>query len=107
MKFTLGVGLIASVLLLTGCYYSPVVPPIGVVFSDVKAPMDTELDSTDMGTKSGEAETCSILGLVSWGDASIEEAAKNGGLQTVKHADYEFFTVLGVYSTYTTVVYGD
>ena len=50
----------------------------------------------------------SILGLVAWGDTSIQAGAKNGNIKTVKHTDYEFFNVLfGAYTETTVFVYGD
>ena len=57
--------------------------------------------------KVGKATSTSILGLVATGDASIETAAKNGGIKTIKFVDYEVNNILGIYGQYTTIVYGD
>jgi hypothetical protein len=57
--------------------------------------------------KVGKATSTSILGLVATGDASIETAAKNGGIKTIKFVDYEVHNILGIYGQYTTIVYGD
>ena len=92
----------------TGCgFSSPVVPGHGVVYSNFSSPLDINFDKTDLGTKQGEASTTSFFGIVTIGDCSTHEAAKNGNIQTIKHADYKYFNVLGIYSKYTTIVYGD
>jgi len=41
------------------------------------------------------------------GDASIQAAMQNGGITKIHHVDYKVTSVLGVYATYTTVVYGE
>ena len=101
--------LIASVaLLLAGCTTAPFQPSMGTVYSDTKAPLQLEYNKTDLGKKVGTAEARSILGLVAWGDASIQAGAKDGNIKTVKHTDYEFFNVLfGAYTKTTVFVYGD
>ena len=91
--------------LLAGCFTAPVMPPTGFVYSAYEAPMDVNTDATQMGRR-GEAVAHCVLGLVSWGDASIAAAAAENGITSVNHADYGFFHVLGVYQRFTTIVYG-
>lgn len=102
---------LGSILLivLSGCtgYGAPVHPPTGFLYSTVEAPLDIENDQTQLGTKRGEATSSTILGLVAWGDASTRAAATNGGITTIRHADYKYYNLLSVYATFTTVVYGD
>ena len=101
--------LLASICLLaaTGCYYSaPVIPPMGMAFADVSAPIDIDAEATPVSAKVGEAEAMSILGLVALGDCSIDAAAKAGGLTTVEYLDYHYFNIIGVYQTFTTRAYG-
>lgn len=93
--------------LLAGCMRAPVVPPTGWVYSQTKAPLDVEVEKTKLGSKRGKSSCVTILGLVSIGDASIKEAAKNGNIQTVNHADYQYTNVLFLFQEYTTIVYGD
>jgi hypothetical protein len=106
-------GLVVPALVLavasSGCvgFEAPVIPPTGALYSNVQAPIDVDADATQLGTKRGEAVSKTVLGLFSWGDASVRTAATNGGLTTIRHVDYEFFNVLGVYATFTTVVHGD
>ena len=67
------------------------------------------IDETVVGTKTGESSYESILWLVSWGDAGIQAAAKNGGLTTLHHADQEILSVLAgfLYYRQTTIVSGE
>ena len=88
---------LAAACLLAGCLYSNVV-----------APLDTDMNKTSLGTKEGRASTYSVLWLVSWGDAGVAAAAKNGGLTTVHHMDVEVQNILfGLYTKETTIAYGD
>lgn len=99
-----------SLLAVSGCanyYVAPVMPPGGWIYSDIKAPMDTDVQKTPVSPKSGEASSMSILGAVATGDASVRTAAANGDIKTIDHVDYTFFNVLGVYSKFTTKVYGE
>ncbi|UCE84816.1 MAG: TRL-like family protein [Deltaproteobacteria bacterium] len=93
---TLGVG---------GCVAAPVVPPLGMVYSDFDAPLG--LGGGEVGSRRGESSVVAVLGLVSTGDASVRGAARAGGITEVKRVDYEFYNFLGLYQRFTTVVYGD
>ena len=80
----------------------------GCAFVNIKTPFDTDLDKTELGSKRGIAQAYSLLWLVSWGDASYAAAAKNGDIKVMKHADQEMQQVLlGVYTRWRVVVYGD
>ena len=103
---TLGLFLLA-VTTLGGCYWTPVIPPSGGVFTSIEAPLDIDYANTDLGSKRGEAHTTAILGMIAWGDASTQAAAGDGGISTIQHADYEYFNVLGVYQKFTVKVYGE
>jgi hypothetical protein len=92
--------------LLSGCYISPVVPPTGALYTNYSAPQSVGARGS-LGQKTGKAQAKSILGMVSWGDASVSAAAREGGINKINHADYDFFNLLGIYQSYATVVYGD
>ena len=80
----------------------------GCVYVDIQIPLDTDLNNTDLGTKTGTSHYQSILGLVAWGDAGTQAAAKQGGITTLNHADQQVLSVLGfLYYRQTTVVYGN
>ncbi len=49
----------------------------------------------------------SVFGLVATGDASIEAAAKQGGITVIHHVDWEVKNILGIIGTYRCNVYGE
>ena len=63
-------------------------------------------DPTAQMSKTGQAKAEGII-LVGFGDASIATAAKNGGITKIHHVDSEELCVLGLYSRFTTIVYGE
>lgn len=80
----------------------------GCVYTDIKTPLDKDLDRTVLGSKVGESHFESVAWLVAWGDAGTEAAAKQGGITTINHADREIFSILGgLYYRQKTIVYGD
>lgn len=86
-----------SAFFLTGCVYTHVITPL-----------DTNVDKTVLGQKTGKATMQSVLWAVAWGDAGTAAAAKSGGITTVNHMDSELYSVLfGAYAEMTTIVYGD
>ena len=106
-KVSLALGLAVCVLLISGCYSTPIMPPGGAVTS-ISAPLSAEYSpNTTVSTKSGEASTFTVLGLVSVGDCSIETAARKGGLTQVNHADYSYLNVLGIWQKFTVKVHGE
>lgn len=87
----------AAALLLAGCLYS-----------NITAPLSTDMNRTSIGKKEGRASAHSVLWLVSWGDAGAAAAARNGGLSTINHMDVQIRNILfGLYTRETTIVYGD
>jgi hypothetical protein len=80
----------------------------GCVYVNVKTPLDTDLAETHLGSKVGRSQAQSVLGLVAWGDAGTQAAARAGGITTLRHADAETFSILTfVYVRQRTIVYGD
>ena len=111
MKRVICIGAVVGLALaLAGCVLpptSPVVPPYGGAFNNTGAPLNLKLHGTELGTQQGRATATNVFGLISFGDASIAAAADNGGIREITHADAEFLSFLGLFSTYTTVVYGN
>lgn len=102
--------LLAAVALvwMAGCgYRAPVVAPLAAGFNNTAVPMNLRFRSTPLGSKQGKASAVQVLGLVSFGDATIGTAARNGNINTVYHADSELTNILGLYVKHTTIVYGD
>jgi hypothetical protein len=122
-------ALLAALVLVSGCarfpaggnannYRSPVIPPPGFLFSQVAAPLDIyhegspTIRSDGSGLKRGELKT-SYLRVpffwldFAWGEADVAQAARQGRIETVHYADYEHFSVLGIYAEYRLRVYGE
>lgn len=93
---------------LFGCAFAaPVVPPVGSAYTNIAAPIDIDADPSELGSRVGKGSVTAILGLVAWGDASLAAAARDGGVKTIRHVDYEYTNVLFFYQRFTTVVRGD
>jgi hypothetical protein len=109
MKKLLLLLCMAGLMLTFGCvtYSAPVMPPIGLIFEDVNAPLDANMDATLALDKSGSAESMSILSLFATGDCSINTAAKDGDLETIHYADYHYFNIIGIIQRFTVTVYGE
>ncbi|MBU4257955.1 MAG: TRL-like family protein [Proteobacteria bacterium] len=95
-----------AIVFLAGCMIAPVVPPIGVIYNNTRAPLDVDFEKSEYGPKTGTAYTNCILGLIAWGDASAEAAARDGGISIIEHVDYEYMNILFVYQRFTTIAHG-
>jgi hypothetical protein len=106
------IGAVLASLLVSGCAGMNMLntsPATGFIYMDYKAPMPAStVGMTASGSaKVGEASASSILGWVGTGDCSIEAAMKAGGITKVHHVDYHATRILGLFATYTTIVYGE
>lgn len=90
---------------LSGCAVANA-PVNGLLYSNVTGPVGVT-GSADKPTKVGRSTARSFFGLYATGNASIEQAAKNGGIVKIHHVDHETQVILGVVADYTTVVYGN
>lgn len=93
---------VACALALTSC---GAVGLVGAVYMDTTEP--TAVTSNTLGTKVGQAEALSVLGVAAVGDAGIEKAAKQAGIKKVSHVDKKTFSVLGLFTKVTYTVYGE
>lgn len=107
MKFASLVLLCGLLSILGGCYLAPVVPPVGIAYANVTAPLDPDTAGSPCGGKVGVSTSYSIASLFAWGDCGLAAAAKNGKLSKMDYADYQFLNVLGVYQQFTLRVYGE
>jgi hypothetical protein len=81
---------------------------VGCVYTNVQRPLGTDFNKTELGTRSGQSNSYSVLWLVAWGDSGTKAAADNGGIKIIRYADTKVFSVLfGLYSNVSTIVYGD
>lgn len=98
--------LILGLVLMTFLTTAALATPVGIIFTDVKEPVTaTAMDSY---SKKAEAANLSILNLVSFGNASIENIAKQNGIKKIKNVDKQTFSILfGLFTQETFTVYGD
>ena len=88
-------------LLLGGC----AMYPIAGLYTDVTMPFHPVIGHT--GSKRGEACSSNILGLIATGEGGIDAARRKGGITKVATVDHKMTTILGLYSTFCTVVTGN
>jgi hypothetical protein len=95
-----------AALILSGCAYNSPVP--GVIYTEATFPSGdkVKLDS-DTVSKQGKSSCYSVLGLVAYGDCSINSAMKEGGITKIHHVDSTSMNVLHFYFRFDTIVYGE
>ncbi len=91
--------------ILAGCatpYHGAVFTQVNLASGHLQYPIDAA-----KGDKKGESSCIGVLGLIAVGDASVGEAMIQGGIKKVHHVDYQVTSVLGLFATHTTTVYGE
>lgn len=63
--------------------------------------------SNPVGSKVGTAKATGYVGLFFDADASIRTAAKNGGITKISTVDIKCGSILGIITTYETIVTGE
>lgn len=105
MKRALMLAMALVVVTITGCAGLVNGPVPGFLYNKTKGPlMATDNSAT---TRMGKATCTTILGLVAEGDCSVKAAKANGGISHVTDVDVDYYNVLGLYGTYTTIVRGN
>lgn len=99
----LKIATLSVIMLLTyGCAYAPV---SGLITT---AKWDGQFSDTNTNIlKTGTSCAQSVLGVVAFGDASIEAAKRDAGITKVTTVDHETLNVLYFYGRYCTIVYGE
>lgn len=70
--------------------------------------MPISATSNTLGTKKGESEGTCFFGVMCFNvDASIQKAAKNGGITKISTVDLKTSNMLGIVVTYTCIVTGE
>lgn len=96
--------IIALLALTSLCGCASVSPVGGFIYSDVKGPvLNSHLPK---GPLRGESCATSYLGAYAVGDASIEAAAKAGGMTIVSHVDQHSTNILFFITKYCTITHG-
>lgn len=94
--------------LFTGCAaFSTGSPVTGTIATNVQAPVAVNPGEFDINhLKVGSSSVTSIFGLFAVGDASIRAAVVDGGISEIYFVDSQIEGFLGLFVTYTVVVYG-
>ena len=94
--------------LFTGCgAFSTGSPVVGTLVTNVQAPVAVNPGQFDIyRLKTGSSSATSVFGLIASGDASIRAAVVDGGISEIYFVDSEIKGFLGIFVTYTVVVYG-
>lgn len=95
--------LILGTSLLTGCA-ATAFGPRGILYTNTRGPVS--VSEAEGNSAVGRATTPILLGIAT-GNASVQAAMANGGITRVHHVDYEATLVLGLFGSYTVVVYGE
>ena len=96
-----------TVILFSGCAAYTTAPALGTLYTETTAPAAVGEGVNLENLKVGEGTVTSILGLIATGDASIRTAALSAGIQKIHFVDYKSTSILGLYATYTVLVYGE
>ena len=102
-RLTQIISLSVVVMFLGGCLAST--PVVGVAMTMVQGPITAT--TLDQSARTGRSCAYSILGLVAWGDASINTAKNAGQIKQVASVDFDTFNLLGMYGRFCTVVRGN
>ncbi len=103
-KISLAIAAIAT-LAMTSCAILPTELGTAGLYTNVQ--VGNTATANSVGHKVGSAQAMNFLGLFAIGDASINSAANKGGIKKISHVDVQKSNFLGIYSTYTTYVYGE
>jgi len=78
---------------------------LGAAYVDATGPVAAT--ANPVGKKVGTSSSTNVLGIVYTGDGGINKAAKDGGIKKISHVDQEQTSILGLFTTYKTIVYGE
>jgi len=80
----------------------------GLIYSNMRfSGKLPNVENAQPGPKRGTSEMSEVLWCVTSGNASITQAAKDGGISKIKTVEHEYFNVLLIYQKYTTYVTGE
>jgi len=105
MRTLLCCAVVMSLLFIVGCT-CPNAPVMAGLVIDQKGPVGGVDNFDSDNLKAGRAQAQGVL-LVGFGDASVSAAAKEANITRIHHVDSSRQNVLGSYSKYETIVYGE
>lgn len=95
-------GAVAMTLAMTSC---SAIGTVGAVYTGTTTP--SAVTGNKLGSKVGVGTNTGILGLVAFGDAGINTAAKSAGITRISHVDVKTMSILGIFTTQKYYVYGE
>ncbi len=95
--------LLATVSLVSACAYMPSKTGGGFLFKNV---IESEVATANQGSRTGEACSSNILGLITTGDSSIEAAKAKGRISKVSSVDAKITSFLALFGKRCTIVTG-
>ncbi|MHC4945821.1 MAG: TRL domain-containing protein [Planctomycetota bacterium] len=104
-NLTLLLVAVLSLSLFTGCVLPMASPVYAPIIADAQGPLMLNGAGGDC-SKMGTSEAMGII-IFSSGNASIKKAMENGGITKVHHVDFKVLSVLGLYTKWETIVYGE
>ncbi len=96
-----------AVLAFAGCANWAEVPHESVLYNNMRIDGDFNPTSSAKATLSGRGCIRMVIGMAAWGDAGAGRIAHDNGIKRIAWIDHHYFSVLGVYNVYCTVVYGE
>lgn len=78
---------------------------VGTLYTGTTDPV--AVTNNNVGSKVGVASATNILGILVMGDAGVNYAAKNAGIKKISHVDVQKTSVLGLFGSTKTYVYGE
>lgn len=99
----LALALAASPSLFGGCANLGSRTGVAAIAVQTEAGMATDVPGVD---KRGQACSHNVLGIVTYGDSSIQSAKADAGITNVASVDYEYLKVLVFYGRVCTIVRG-
>jgi len=101
-RLTQIISLSAALMLFGGCLaYTPV---WGIAGTAAQGPITAT--TLDQSARTGRSCAYSVMGLVSWGDASINAAKNAGQIKQVASVDFDTYNLLWSLGAFCTVVRG-
>lgn len=81
---------------------------VAAMFTGCSLTLPVNATSNDVGEKVGTAKATGFLTVLFFdADASIQTAAKNGGITKISTVDVKHTNILGILTTYETIVTGE
>ena len=113
--FHQGCRLLAVLLTATGVAACTTPRPVGLIYTDIRLPLTMDLNETPLPTGTPPTgrvleikEPISGFGIYARVDTNaIGEIARKNGMPRLYFADRQIFSILGIWSTRKTILYGE